>query len=65
MLASQSNNTIILSLFKIREKRLYFPPKVHKDLDKWPVPNKMPPFRPIVSDCGSESYRVSEYIDSF
>ena len=25
----------------------------------------MPPGRPIVSDCESESYRVSEYIDSF
>ena len=25
----------------------------------------MPPGRPIVSDCSSESYRVSEYIDSF
>ena len=48
-----------------RERRLYFLPKIHKDLDKWPVPNKMPPGRPIVSDCESESYRVSEYIDSF
>ena len=24
-----------------------------------------PPGRPIISDCGSESYRVGEYIDSF
>ena len=38
-----------------RERRLYFLPKIHKDLDKWSVPNKMPPGRPI----------VSEYIDSF
>ena len=49
----------------LRERRLYFLPKIHKHLDKWPVPNKMPPGRPIVSDCESESYRVSEYIDSF
>ena len=49
----------------LRERILYFLPKIHKDLDKWPVPNKMPPGRPIVSDCESESYRVSEYIDSF
>ena len=41
-----------------RERRLYFLPNIHKDLDKWPVPNKMPPGRPIVSDCESESYRV-------
>ena len=45
-------------------ERLFFLPKIHQDLDKWPVPNKMPPGRPIVSDCESESYRVSEYIDS-
>ena len=50
---------------KPRERRLYFLPKIHKPMDKWPVPNKMPPGRPIVSDCESESYRVSEYIDSF
>ena len=31
-----------------RERRLYFLPKIHKNLDKWPVPNKMPPGRPIV-----------------
>ena len=48
-----------------RERRLYFLPKIHKPVDKWPVPNKMPPGRPIVSDCESESYRVSEYIDHF
>lgn len=48
-----------------RERRLYFLPKIHKDIEKWPVPNKMPPGRPIVSDCESESYKVSEYIDSF
>ena len=48
-----------------RERRLYFLPKILKDLDKWPAQNMMPPGRPIVSDCESESYRVSEYIDSF
>lgn len=25
----------------------------------------MPPGRPIVSDCGSESYRVAEFIDCY
>lgn len=29
------------------------------------VPFQIPPGRPIVSDCGSESFNVSEYIDSF
>ena len=50
---------------KPRERRFYLLPKIHKSVDKWTVPNKVPPGRPIVSDCESESYRVSEYIDSF
>lgn len=29
------------------------------------VPHKIPPGRPIVSDCGSESDRIAEYIDYF
>ena len=48
-----------------RPRRMYMLPKIHKSLDKWPFPNKMPPGRPIISDCSSESYAVSEYIDHF
>ena len=44
---------------------MYLLPKIHKPVDKWSISNKMPPGRPIVSDCGSESYHVSEYIDHF
>ena len=40
-------------------------PKIHKDPNKWTVPNRIPPGRPIVSDCSSESYSVSEYIDHY
>ena len=47
-----------------RPRQFYMLPKIHKPLDKWPVPN-MPPGRPIISDCSSESYKVSEYIDHF
>ena len=47
-----------------RPRQFYMLPKIHKPLDKWPVPN-MPPGRPIISDCSSESYNVSEYIDHF
>lgn len=47
-----------------RARVFYLLPKIHKPRDKWPQPN-MPEGRPIVSDCGSESYRVSQYIDSF
>jgi len=38
---------------------------VHKDPSTWTVPHEIPPGRPIVSDCESESYRVAEYIDYF
>ena len=47
-----------------RARTFYLLPKIHKPRDKWPQPN-MPEGRPIVSDCGSESYNVSQYIDSF
>ena len=47
-----------------RARTFYLLPKIHKPRHKWPQPN-MPEGRPIVSDCGSESYRVSQYIDSF
>ena len=34
-------------------------------MDKWLVPDKIPPGRPIVSDCSSDSYHISELIDHF
>lgn len=40
-----------------RERKFYLLPKVHKDRTTWPFPD-IPPGRPIVSDCGSESYGV-------
>ena len=48
-----------------RQRRFYMLPKIHKDPTKWTVPNKIPPGRPIVSDCNSESYNISEYIDHY
>jgi len=45
-------------------RTFYLLPKIHKPREKWPSPD-MPEGRPIVSDVGSETYRVSEYIDSF
>ena len=47
-----------------RARTFYLLPKIHKPRAKWPQCN-MPEGRPIVSDCGSESYRISQYIDSF
>lgn len=46
-----------------RARRFYLLPKIHKPRDNWTLPNRMPPGRPIVSDCGSESYRVAEFLD--
>ncbi|XDV11124.1 hypothetical protein PO909_000146, partial [Leuciscus waleckii] len=47
-----------------RERIFYLLPKVHKERTAWPFPD-MPPGRPIVSDCGSESYGVAEWITHF
>ena len=46
-----------------RERHFYLLPKIHKDVNKWTLKNRMPPGRPIVSDCSSESYNISEYLD--
>lgn len=51
--------------FEPRVRRFYILPKIHKEPEKWTIPFKIPPGRPIVSDCGSETYRVAEYIDHF
>ena len=40
-------------------------PKIHKDPSKWPVPNRIPPGRPIVSNCSSEGYPLTEILDHF
>lgn len=47
-----------------RPRQFYMLPKIHKSIEKWPVSN-MPPGRPIISDCSSESYAIAEYIDHF
>ena len=47
------------------QRHVYFLPKIHKDPATWPFPFKTPAGRPIVSDCGSETYNVSDYLDSF
>lgn len=44
-----------------RERILYLLPKIHKE--KWTIPGRIPPGRPIVSDVNSESYAISRFID--
>ena len=55
-----------LSVPKIpRDRKFYLLPKVNKPKDKWSQEGTIPPGRPIVSDCDSDTYRISEYIDHF
>ena len=44
---------------------MYLFQKTHKDKKVWPGEGKIPPGRPIIADCGSESYASAEYIDNF
>lgn len=46
-------------------KLFYILPKIHKEQDKWSKPYHIPPGRPIMSDCNSQTYRTAEYIDYF
>ena len=48
-----------------RPRKFYLLPKIHKDPETWTVPRQIPPGRPIVSDCGSESYRIAEFVDFY
>ena len=48
-----------------RPRRFYIIPKIHKPPDSWTVPLKIPPGRPIVSNCNSETEKVAEFIDNF
>lgn len=48
-----------------RARLFYMLPKIHKDPNKWSLPHKIPPGRPIVSDCSSETYHTAAYLDHF
>ena len=46
-------------------RRMYLLAKIHKDRKVWPGQGQVPPGRPIIADCGSESYASADYIDHF
>ena len=48
-----------------RARRFYLLPKIHKEPEKWSKPHEIPPGRPIVSDCSSETYYTAEFIDHY
>jgi hypothetical protein len=46
-----------------RERQFYLLPKIHKDPNTWKT--AVPPGRPIVSDCSSDTYKLAELVDYF
>ncbi|KAG7467708.1 hypothetical protein JOB18_018490, partial [Solea senegalensis] len=48
-----------------RPRYFYLLPKIHKEPQTWTIPFEVPPGRPIVSDCNSTTYKITEYIDHF
>lgn len=48
-----------------RPRQFYLLPKIHKNPEEWSWPHRIPPGRPIVSDCSSETYHTAEFIDFF
>lgn len=48
-----------------RPRYFYLLPKIHKPPETWTIPHRVPPGRPIVSDCGSESYGSAEFLDHY
>ena len=48
-----------------RPRRFYTLPKIHKPIESWTVPSKVPPGRPIISNCNSETEKIAIFIDKF
>uniref|UniRef100_A0A671KJ79 Uncharacterized protein n=1 Tax=Sinocyclocheilus anshuiensis TaxID=1608454 RepID=A0A671KJ79_9TELE len=48
-----------------RARRFYLLPKIHKNSKSWSIPDRVPPGRPIVSDCNSETYNIAEFIEFY
>uniref|UniRef100_A0A1A8LVX6 Reverse transcriptase domain-containing protein n=1 Tax=Nothobranchius pienaari TaxID=704102 RepID=A0A1A8LVX6_9TELE len=61
--ANQRN--YLLGSSKPRIRRFYLLPKIHKEPQKWSKPREIPPGRPIVSDCSSETYQTAEFLDHY
>lgn len=57
--------TYLLGDSEPRPRLFYILPKIHKEISKWDTEYKIPPGRPIVSDCSSETYFSAEFIDFY
>lgn len=62
---NSKQKSFLLSDAEPRARRFYMLPKIHKPGEKWSVPFKIPPGRPIVSDCNSETYHTAKFIDHY
>lgn len=60
---SKSQLRFLTPPLKPRQRHFYILPKIHKPINKWTVPDVIPPGRPIVSGCNSESSAVEQFID--
>lgn len=61
-LISKQNLEYLRPPSNARPRLFYTLPKIHKPQTDWRVPFKIPKGRPIVSDVGSISYKISEFI---
>lgn len=48
-----------------RPRWFYLLPKIHKEPSLWSKPFLIPPGRPIVSECNSETYHTAEFIEYY
>lgn len=48
-----------------RIRKFYILPKIHKPKEKWTIPGEIPPGRPIVSDCSSDTYGTAELLEFY
>ena len=62
---NKKQQTYLLGNPEPRARSYYMLPKIHKDPTKWSIPHEIPPGRPIISDCDSETYYTAEYIDYY
>lgn len=62
---NRKQKTYLMGPDSPRPRLFYLLPKIHKAPASWPVPCVVPSGRPIVSDCGSETYNVAEFIDYY
>lgn len=62
---NKKQETYLVGSDNPRPRRFYLLPKIHKAPESWSIPFQVPPGRPIVSDCESETYATAEYIEHF